>query len=137
MNKRSAVLVAAGLVLTLIVGGVAISVGLTGPTSTQAALRTTRKAKPIVKVRKRTVTVHRQGAAGSSVVASGGLSVGGQSGDGIGDRDPSDHESESTEDHSSEDADHGDDREDEPEEDHEDEPKDEPEDPADQPVSDG
>ena len=30
MNKRSALLVSAGLVLTLIVGGLAVAVGLTG-----------------------------------------------------------------------------------------------------------
>lgn len=63
MNKRSAMLVAAGLVLTLIVGGVAVAVGLTGPASSAAAPRITHKQKarkPIVKTIKRTVTVHKQ-----------------------------------------------------------------------------
>ena len=43
MNKRSAMLMAAGLVLTLIVGGVAMSIGLTGPTSSEATPRAERR----------------------------------------------------------------------------------------------
>ena len=63
MNKRSAMLMAAGLVLTLIVGGVAMSIGLTGPTSSEAAPRAgrARTAAPIVKTVKHTVTVHKRG----------------------------------------------------------------------------
>jgi len=65
MNKRSAMLMAAGLVLTLIVGGVAMSTGLTGPTPSRAAPRAERRqtTAPIVKTVKRTVTVHKQGSA--------------------------------------------------------------------------
>ncbi len=63
MNKRSAMLVAAGLVLTMIVGGVALAVGMTGPASSAAAPRLSRHhkdPKPIVKTIKRTVKVHRK-----------------------------------------------------------------------------
>jgi hypothetical protein len=63
MNKRSAMLVAAGLVLTLIVGGVAIAVGITGPSSSAAATKTSKHhkhQKPIIKTVRRTVTVHKQ-----------------------------------------------------------------------------
>ena len=66
MNKRSAMLMAAGLVLTLIVGGVAMSTGLTGPTPSQAAPRAGQRQKapkPIIKTVKHTVTVHKQGTA--------------------------------------------------------------------------
>jgi hypothetical protein len=38
MNKRSAVLIAAGLVLTLGIGGLAVSLGLTGPAAGAADL---------------------------------------------------------------------------------------------------
>lgn len=66
MNKRSAMLMAAGLVLTLIVGGVAMSTGLTGPTPSQAAPRAGQRQKtpkPIIKTVKHTVTVHKPGTA--------------------------------------------------------------------------
>ena len=82
MNKRSAMLMAAGLVLTLIVGGVAMSTGLTGPTPSRAAPRAERRqtAAPIIKTVKHTVTVHKQGsvtpapatATGSSASSSAG-----------------------------------------------------------------
>jgi hypothetical protein len=63
MNKRSAMLVAAGLVLTLIVGGVAIAVGMTGPSSSAASPKTVKqhkKQKPIIKTVRRTITVHKK-----------------------------------------------------------------------------
>ena len=62
MNKRSAMLVAAGLVLTLVVGGVAVAVGMTGPeaSSAQPKLTQHKKNKPIVKTTKKTVTVHKK-----------------------------------------------------------------------------
>ena len=66
MNKRSAMLMAAGLILTLIVGGVAMSVGLTGPTPSEAGPRADRRQKtavPIIKTVKHTVTVHKPGSA--------------------------------------------------------------------------
>jgi hypothetical protein len=64
MNKRSAMMVAAGLVLTLVVGGVAVAVGMVGPSTSAAGPRTVRRQeqpKPIVKTTKRTVKVHQGG----------------------------------------------------------------------------
>lgn len=62
MNKRSALLVAAGLVLTLIVGGLAVAAGLTGPSVSSAVPRVDRRAasEPMVRTVRRTVTVHRE-----------------------------------------------------------------------------
>lgn len=62
MNKRSALLVAAGLVLTLIAGGLAVAVGLTGPSVSSAVPRVDRRAgsEPIVRTVRRTVTVHKK-----------------------------------------------------------------------------
>ena len=60
MNKRSAVLVASGLVLTLIVGGFAVAVGLTGPSVSSAVPHAEqRSAEPLVRTVRRTVTVHQ------------------------------------------------------------------------------
>ena len=62
MNKRSALLVSAGLVLTLIVGGLAVAVGLTGPSVSSAVPRVDRRAasEPTVRTVRRTVTVHKK-----------------------------------------------------------------------------
>jgi len=61
MNKRSAMMVAAGLVLTLVVGGVAVAVGMTGPSASSAQPKLThKKNKPIIKTTKKTVTVHKK-----------------------------------------------------------------------------
>jgi hypothetical protein len=63
MNKRSAMLMAAGLVFTLLVGGVAIAIGLTGPAASAAAPRVVvrhKAPKPIVKTIKKTITVHKK-----------------------------------------------------------------------------
>ena len=48
MNKRSAMLIAAGLVLTLGIGGLAVSLGLTGPAPVNAA--DAAGPEPVVKV---------------------------------------------------------------------------------------
>jgi hypothetical protein len=56
MNKRSAMLIAAGLVLTLGIGGLAVSFGLTGPAPAGAA--ETAHAQRVVKVQRQTVTAH-------------------------------------------------------------------------------
>ena len=64
MNKRSAVLIAAGLVLTLGIGGLAVSLGLTGPTPVNAV--ETARPERVVKVERRTVTVHRKAKAPSA-----------------------------------------------------------------------
>jgi hypothetical protein len=58
MKKRSATLIAAGLVLAMGIGALAVSLGLTGPAVSEAAGPA--NAAPIVRVERRTVTVHRQ-----------------------------------------------------------------------------
>ena len=58
MNKRSAVLIAAGLVLTLGIGGLAVSLGLTGPSPVNAAGPV--RPERVVKVERRTVTIHQK-----------------------------------------------------------------------------
>lgn len=69
MNKRSAMMVAAGLVLTLVVGGVAVAVGMTGPEASSAQPKLThKKNKPIIKTTKKTVTVHKKGQAQAGTV---------------------------------------------------------------------
>ena len=57
MNKRSALMVAAGLILTLVVGGLAVAIGLTGPSVSSAVPRARRAAvEPMVRTVRRTVT---------------------------------------------------------------------------------
>ena len=118
MNKRSAMLMAAGLVLTLIVGGVAMSVGLTGPTPSGATPRAEQRqtATPIIKTVRHTVTVHKRGsvtpATGTSGSGSAG-SVSGSTGDDRGsdshDGQGEDHGEHGDDDRMGEDGDHGDD----------------------------
>ena len=62
MNKRSALMLSAGLVLTLIVGGLAVATGLTGPSVSNAVPRVQRSStsEPIVRTVRRTVTVHKK-----------------------------------------------------------------------------
>ena len=62
MNKRSAMLMAAGLVLTMIVAGIAITAGLTGPSASAATPRAAHHhaPKPIVKTIHKTETVHKK-----------------------------------------------------------------------------
>jgi hypothetical protein len=85
MNKRSAMMVAAGLVLTLVVGGVAVAVGMVGPSTSAAGPRMVRREhpKPIVKTVKRTVKVHRSGGVVTVPMSSGssGSTSYGSSGD--------------------------------------------------------
>jgi hypothetical protein len=79
MNKRSAVLMALGLTAALVVGGIAVAAG-SGPASGQASSDTTAAAaKPIVKTRTHTVTIHRKadGNGGAVVNTSNGTSGGG------------------------------------------------------------
>jgi hypothetical protein len=57
MNKRSAMFVAGGLVVALFVAGVAMAMGVTGPSAD--AKTTTSRREPIVQTRTRTVTVHK------------------------------------------------------------------------------
>jgi hypothetical protein len=107
VNKRSAVLIAAGLVLTLGIGGLAVWLGLTGPTPVNAV--ETARPERVVKVERRTVTVHRKAKATSAatVVLSAPVPGSGM-GDDSGDRYEGEHESESHEDLSDmESEDHG------------------------------
>ena len=61
MNKRSAVFMAAGLVAVLTLGGIAFSLGLTGPTVSAASARTTSAhVQPIVRTQTKKIVVHRQ-----------------------------------------------------------------------------
>ena len=62
MNKRSALMLSAGLVLTLIVGGLAVATGLTGPSVSNAVPRAQRSStsEPVVRTVRRTVTVHKK-----------------------------------------------------------------------------
>jgi hypothetical protein len=55
-------MLSAGLVLTLIVGGLAVATGLTGPTVSTAVPRAERRApsEPVVRTVRRTVTVHKK-----------------------------------------------------------------------------
>jgi hypothetical protein len=120
MNKRSALMVAAGLVLTLIVGGIAVAVGMTGPTVSSAVPRAERRSaqEPIVRTVRRTVTVHKKAEAkpGQVVQVAAPASTSSASTDeSYADESYAD---ESHEDDSYEDEDEAEDHEDEDEEDH-------------------
>jgi hypothetical protein len=106
VNKRSAVLIAAGLVLTLGIGGLAVSLGLTGPTPVNAV--ETARPERVVKVERRTVTVHRKAKAPSAATVVLSAPAGSTMGDDSSEGDDSEHESESHEDFSDmESEDHG------------------------------
>jgi uncharacterized membrane protein YgcG len=62
MNKRSAIVVAAGLVLALVAGGFALTNGLTGPepSAAVASAKAPRQKKPIVHTITRTIKVHKK-----------------------------------------------------------------------------
>lgn len=99
MNKRSALLIAAGLVLTLGIGGLAVSLGLTGPTPLDAV--ETARPERVVKVERRTVTVHRKAKVPSpTTVVLSAPAPGSTMGDDSSEGDESEHESESHEDFS-------------------------------------
>jgi hypothetical protein len=70
MNKRSAMVIAAGLVAALVAGAAAISIGLNSPGAAVAAGVRLTKPDPIVKTVKHTVKVHKKAKhqAGSQVV---------------------------------------------------------------------
>lgn len=95
MNKRSAVLIAAGLVLTLGIGGLAVSLGLTGPAAGAADLA---EPQQVVEVSRRTVTTP-QPTSGNAAPAS-------EASDGSGDHEDEDeHEDEhESEDHEMDDS---------------------------------
>jgi hypothetical protein len=126
MNKRSAMLMAAGLILTLIIGGVAMSVGLTGPTPSEAGPRAERRqtAAPIIKTVKHTLTVHKRGSATQATGTSGSSSAGSVSGSigddhsGYSDDAEGEDHGEHGDDRMGEDDDHGDDHSGEADDDH-------------------
>jgi len=67
MNKRSAMFVAAGLVVAMLVAGLAMATGVTGP-SADAKTTATRR-KPVVHTNVKTITVHRKAKATGSTGA--------------------------------------------------------------------
>lgn len=95
MNKRSAMLIAAGLVLTLGIGGLAVSLGLTGPAPVNAADAV--RPERVVKVERRTVTLHRTADAATQISPSPPRSV---------DTDDIGQEHEGEDDHGFEEGDH-------------------------------
>lgn len=70
MNRRTAMLTAGGLVLAMVVAGVALAMGITGPSQAAAHVSKGRHtANPIVRTVSRTETVHRQAKSSSGSVA--------------------------------------------------------------------
>lgn len=82
MNKRSALVVSAGLVLTLVAGGLAVVIGMTGPTISSGSSRTDTAVEPLVRTVRRTITVRRQAKADTSPVVQLSSSGTSASGDG-------------------------------------------------------
>ena len=78
MNKRSAMVVAAGLVLTMVICAVALTVGIGGASDTAAGAGPRAGRRPVVRTITNTVKVHRPapgtplGGGTTSVVTSGG-----------------------------------------------------------------
>ena len=67
MKKRSAMLVAAGLVLAMVVAGLGFTMGLTGPTADAKRVSVGRTSqKPIVHTKTKTITIHKQAESQSS-----------------------------------------------------------------------
>jgi len=65
MKQRSAMVVAAGLVVALALAGLGLAMGMTGPSADAKAPKLHRKP-PIVHTTTRTITVHQPGTAASS-----------------------------------------------------------------------
>jgi hypothetical protein len=128
MNKRSALMLSAALVLTLIVGGLAVATGLTGPTVSNAVPRAERRAssEPVVRTVRRTVTVHKKSDAKPGEVvrvaapATAAASPGGSS-DLSGDDDSYEDDDAYEDEDEHEDEERDDHEDDEDQEDHEDE----------------
>jgi hypothetical protein len=119
MTKRKAMLLAAGLVATLLGSAVAMALGLSGGGS--AVADTPKRLEPIVKVRERTVKVEKKAKGSNQPVQV--VNLGGGTSPQKGDDDSAEHGSESYEDdHGSEDLeDEGHEVEDQASEEHEDE----------------
>jgi len=79
MNRRSAITIAAGLVLTMVVAGGAIALGMTGPSQADAAdpAQSTSVTRPSPEVRTitRTVRVERDDDAGSVTSPAAGVTT--------------------------------------------------------------
>lgn len=94
MNKRSAVLVAAGLVVALIAGGLALGSGIVGPSPTTAVASTgsAQQQEPRIRTVTKTIKVHRkakdESTSGAASVNSGAVSTSSS----WSDHDDSDHE---------------------------------------------
>lgn len=112
MTKRKAMLLAAGLVLSLLGGAVAMALGLSGGGS--AVADTPKRLEPIVKVRERTVKVEKKAKGSNQPVQVVNLGTAPQQGDDdsvehdSGSFEDEDHESEGHEDEGHEDEDHED-----------------------------
>ena len=76
MNKRSAIVVALGLVAALMIGGVGFTLGMTGPAPSIASVR---QPAPKVRTTHRTVTVHRTGSSSASVIGAASATTAGMS----------------------------------------------------------
>ena len=83
MNKRSAMIVAAGLIVALVAGAYALALGVTGPATAASA-----KTGPHVRTQTHTVTIHKSspssGGAGAMSAPLGGRSYGSYSSSGGG-----------------------------------------------------
>jgi len=115
MDKRSAIIVALGLVAALVIGGVGFAMGMTGPAP---SLASTRDPAPEVRTIRRTITVHRPAAstaAAVGVATSEGMSEGDdhesddhEGDEGHGDHEGDDHEGDEGHDDHEGDEGHGD-----------------------------
>jgi hypothetical protein len=66
MKKRSAILMAAGLVVALVAGAVAMTIGFSGNGTAEAGSRA--KRDPVVRTIRRTITVHKDAKATDQAV---------------------------------------------------------------------
>ena len=131
MNKRSALMLSAGLVLTLIVGGLAVATGLTGPSVSNAVpgVQRSSTSEPLVRTVRSTVTVHKKADAKPGQVvqvgaptATSGPSSSSSTSFSDDDTYEDSHDDDEGEDHEDDSADDQDDHDDdEDQEDHEDE----------------
>jgi hypothetical protein len=60
MNRKSALFVAAGMVLTMVVAAAAMTMGIAGPSKADANVARPARQKPIVKTVVDTVTIHKK-----------------------------------------------------------------------------
>jgi hypothetical protein len=96
MNKRSAVIAAAGLVVALTAGGVALDRGMLGPSPTTAEASAASRApgKPTIRTIEHTVKIHRKANSSGTANRSPAVSSTPASGDAWADDDAFEHEFE-------------------------------------------